>query len=202
MLKIYDATYIKRTLSFLAITLLIFIITFILAIIFSPSTETIKNIFNGIPKNVANAEGLQKVWEYILNNGFRVPFQMLILAIIPIPFLYYLNIISTTISPAIALGFAVNFDNYKGIMLTISTIPHFLIEILAFCFVASSLFKLNQSIIRKISNLLRKNKKQNVSIKLAITNLIKIYIFIALPLFIVAAFVENYLSKLILDLLT
>ena len=61
MLKIYDATYIKRTLSFLAITLLIFIITFILAIIFSPSTETIKNIFNGIPKNVANAEGLQKV---------------------------------------------------------------------------------------------------------------------------------------------
>ncbi|MDN8806850.1 stage II sporulation protein M, partial [Staphylococcus aureus] len=76
------------------------------------------------------------------------------------------------------------------------------IEILAFCFVASSLFKLNQSIIRKICNLLRKNKKQNFSIKLAITNLIKIYIFIALPLFIVAAFVENYLSKLILDLLT
>lgn len=87
-------------------------------------------------------------------------------------------------------------------MLTISTIPHFYIEILAFCFVASSLFKINQSIIKKIANLFRKNKKQKISIKLAITNLIKIYIFIALPLFIFAAFVENYLSKFIFDLLT
>lgn len=86
MLKIQDNTYIKRTLRFLATTLLLFIITFILAIIFSPSAETIKSIFNSIPNNVADAEGLEKVWEYILNNGFKVPFQMLILAIIPNPF--------------------------------------------------------------------------------------------------------------------
>ncbi|MCD8917392.1 stage II sporulation protein M [Staphylococcus gallinarum] len=202
MLKIQDDTYVKRTLRFLTTTLSIFIITFILAIIFSPSAETIKNIFNSVPNNVDGAEGLKKVWEYILNNGFKVPFQMLILAIIPIPFLYYLNIISTTILPAIAVGFAINFDKHKGIILSISAIPHFIIEILAFCFVASSLLKVNQSIIRKIANLFRKSKKQKFSIKLAITNLIKIYIFIALPLFIVAAFVENYLSKIIFDLLT
>ncbi|RIO73506.1 stage II sporulation protein M, partial [Staphylococcus gallinarum] len=46
MLKIQDDTYVKRTLRFLTTTLSIFIITFILAIIFSPSADTIKNIFN------------------------------------------------------------------------------------------------------------------------------------------------------------
>ncbi|COE12350.1 stage II sporulation protein M [Staphylococcus warneri] len=202
MFKIHDETYIRRTIKFLVTILIIFLVTFILAIIFSPSTETIKNLSKGIPSNVANAVGLEKVWEYILNNGFKVPFQMLILAIIPIPFLYYLNIISTAIPPAIALGFVINYDIYKGTMVTISSIPHFFVEILAFCFVASGLVKVNQAIIRKITNLFRKNKKENLSLKLSIINLLKIYVFIALPLFVIAAFFENYLSKFIFDLLT
>ncbi|WP_461676124.1 stage II sporulation protein M [Staphylococcus warneri] len=202
MFKIHDETYIRRTIKFLVTILIIFLVTFILAIIFSPSTETIKNLSKGIPSNVANAVGLEKVWEYILNNGFKVPFQMLILAIIPIPFLYYLNIISTAIPPAIALGFVINYDIYKGTMVTISSIPHFFVEILAFCFFASGLVKVNQAIIRKITNLFRKNKKENLSLKLSIINLLKIYVFIALPLFVIAAFFENYLSKFIFDLLT
>lgn len=202
MFKIHDETYIRRTIKFLVTILIVFLVTFILAIIFSPSTETIKNLSKGIPSNVANAVGLEKVWEYILNNGFKVPFQMLILAIIPIPFLYYLNIISTAIPPAIALGFVINYDIYKGTMVTISSIPHFFVEILAFCFVASGLVKVNQAIIRKITNLFRKNKKENLSLKLSIINLLKIYVFIALPLFVIAAFFENYLSKFIFDLLT
>lgn len=190
MFKIHDETYIRRTIKFLVTILIIFLVTFILAIIFSPSTETIKNLSKGIPSNVANAVGLEKVWEYILNNGFKVPFQMLILAIIPIPFLYYLNIISTAIPPAIALGFVINYDIYKGTMVTISSIPHFFVEILAFCFVASGLVKVNQAIIRKITNLFRKNKKENLSLKLSIINLLKIYVFIALPLFVIAAFLR------------
>lgn len=202
MFKIHDETYIRRTIKFLVTILIIFLVTFILAIIFSPSTETIKNLSKGIPNNVANAVGLEKVWEYILNNGFEVPFQMLILAIIPIPFLYYLNVISTAIPPAIALGFAINFDIYKGTMMTLSSFPHFFVEILAFCFVASGLVKVNQAISRKIINLFRKNKKENLSLKLSIINLLKIYVFIALPLFVIAAFFENYLSKFIFDLLT
>lgn len=202
MFKIHDETYIKRTIKFLVTILIIFLVTFILAIIFSPSTETIKNLSKGIPSNVDNAVGLEKVWEYILNNGIKVPVQMLILAFIPIPFLYYLNVIVTAILPAIALGFVINFDVYKGSMMTLSSIPHFFIEILAFCFVASGLFKVNQAITRKSINLFRKNKKDNLSLKLAILNLLKIYVFIALPLFVIAAFLENYLSKFIFDLLT
>lgn len=200
MFKIHDETYIKRTIKFLATILIIILITFILSIIFSPSTETIKILSKGIPDSVDNAVSLENVWEYILNNGFKVPFQMLILAIITIPFLYYLNVISTAIPPTIALGFAINFDIYKGTVITISSIPHFFVEILAFCFVASGLIKVNQSISRKFFNLFRKNKKENLSFKLSIKIIENI--FIALPLFIIAAFFENYLSKFIFDLLT
>ncbi len=170
MFKIHDETYIKRTIKFLATILIIILITFILSIIFSPSTETIKILSKGIPDSVDNAVSLENVWEYILNNGFKVPFQMLILAIITIPFLYYLNVISTAIPPTIALGFAINFDIYKGTVITISSIPHFFVEILAFCFVASGLIKVNQSISRKFFNLFRKNKKENLSFKLSIKN--------------------------------
>ena len=42
MFKIHDETYIRRTIKFLVTILIIFLVTFILAIIFSPSTETIK----------------------------------------------------------------------------------------------------------------------------------------------------------------
>ncbi|NWK84244.1 stage II sporulation protein M [Staphylococcus sp. GSSP0090] len=198
MLKIQDDIYIKRTFKFLAATLLIFAISFILAVIFSPSPETFKNVTNGTPAALDKAQGLQKVWEYVLNNGFRVPIQMLLLAVIPIPFLYYLNILSTTILPAIVLGFAIHIDLYKGSMMTISAMPHFLLEILGLCFVASGLLKVNQSIIRKISNLFRNNKKEKLSLKLAIINFLKIYVYIALPLIILAAFTETYLSELLI----
>lgn len=202
MFKIHDETYIRRTIKFLVTILIIFLVTFILAIIFSPSTETIKNLSKGIPSNVANAVGLEKVWEYILNNGFKVPFQMLILAIIPIPFLYYLNIISTAIPPAIALGFVINYDIYKGTMVTISSIPHFFVEILAFALLLAVSSKLTKLLLEKSPTYLEKNKKENLSLKLSIINLLKIYVFIALPLFVIAAFFENYLSKFIFDLLT
>lgn len=49
MFKFHDETYIRRTIKFLVTILIIFLVTFILAIIFSPSTETIKNLSKGIP---------------------------------------------------------------------------------------------------------------------------------------------------------
>lgn len=202
MLKIQDDAYLKRTFKFLFTTLLIFLITLVLAIIFSPSIESLKSATDGTPNTLDKAQGLQKVWQYILNNGFRVPFQMFILALIPIPFLYYLNIITSTVPLGIAFGFVIHFDLFKGSMMSIASTPHAIIEILGFCFIASALFKVNQSIIRKISNFFRKNKKQILSIKSSTLNLLKIYLLIALPLIIIAAFMETYLAEFLLNLLT
>src|SRR5699024_201391 len=154
MFKIQDDAYLKRTLKLLFTTLLIFLINLILAIIFSPSIETLKSDTDGTHNSVDRAQGLQKVWEYILNNGFKVPFQMLILTIIPIPFLYYLNIIKTTVPLGIAFGFVLHLDLYKGIMMIIASTPHSIVEILGFWLIASSLFKFKQFFISKINTLL------------------------------------------------
>ncbi|WP_145464415.1 stage II sporulation protein M [Staphylococcus hominis] len=202
MLKIKDENYFKRSLKIFIIATSLLLLSFTLSIIFSPSIETFKNIPNKVPSSLDNAQGLNKLWQYILNNAIRVPFQMFIFSLIPIPFLYFLNIISTSIITGIAFGFAIHIDLNKGLLMVLSSIPHAIIELLAMCFVISGLYKLNKTIIRKISNLFRKNKKQNFSFKLAFSNLLKIYFLIALPLYILAAFLETYLTDFIYNLFT
>ena len=181
MLKIKDENYFKRSLKIFIIATSLLLLSFTLSIIFNPSFETFKNI---------------------LNNAIRVPFQMFIFSLIPIPFLYFLNIVSTSIITGIAFGFAIHFDFNKGLLMVLSSIPHAIIETFAMCFVISGLYKLNKTIIRKISNLFRKNKKQNFSFVLAFSNLLKIYFLIALPLYILAAFLETYFTDFIYNLFT
>ena len=179
MLKIKDENYFKRSLKIFIIATSLLLLSFTLSIIFNPSFETFKNISNKVPSSLDNAQGLNKLWQYILNNAIRVPFQMFIFSLIPIPFLYFLNIVSTSIITGIAFGFAIHFDFNKGLLMVLSSIPHAIIETFAMCFVISGLYKLNKTIIRKISNLFRKNKKQNFSFVLAFSNLLKIYFLIA-----------------------
>ena len=86
-------------------------------------------------------------------------------------------------------------------MVTISSIPHFFVEILAFCFVASGLVKVNQAIIRKITNLFRKTKREFIS-KIIYNQLIENICIYSLTFICNSSFFENYLSKFIFDLLT
>ncbi|MCG7342184.1 stage II sporulation protein M [Staphylococcus auricularis] len=202
MLKIQDNTYIKRTLKFFIVPILITTITVILAIIFSPSAETFNNMLSDTNLNSNEASGLEKILNYIINNGFRVPFQMLILAIIPIPFLYYINILSTSILTGIALGFAISLDAFKGSMMLISSLPHFILEVIGLCVVASGLFLFNKAIINKIISFFNHDKSQTISVKVAFTDLLKMYFSIALPYIIIAAFMETYVADTLFDLLT
>lgn len=197
---IYDITYINRARNTFILAMCIIVITFVMAILFSPSMETFKSIIGKMPTNSDKIIGLKKVWMYIVNNAFHVPFQMLLLSLIPIPFLYFLNLITTSIITGVVFGFAINVIPDKGLLLVISSVPHMIIEILAISFVASGLYPLNKAIVRIVSNLFRKEKKENLSVKPAFLNLIKIYVIIALPLFIIAAFAETYLTEFILNI--
>ncbi|WP_270234849.1 stage II sporulation protein M [Staphylococcus warneri] len=201
MLNISDKQYVQRAMKWFVFSLIILIISFILSSIFSPSLDTFKNMGDQIPSSLDKATGLNKVWEFIINNGFRVSLQMLILSLIPIPFLYCVNLISTNTITGIMFGFVINFDFHKGLIIIVSSIPHIIVEILAMCFVVSSLYKLNQAIVRKISNFFRKEKKQKYSVKQALIQLIKTYLFIALPLYIIAAFLETYFTEWIYNIL-
>ncbi|AJP25802.1 stage II sporulation protein M [Staphylococcus epidermidis] len=202
MININDPNYFKRTIKIFMIAIIIFLIAFVLSIIFSPSLETFKNTSNGISSKLSEAHGMNKVWLYILNNAIKVPFQMFVFSLIPIPFLYFLNIISTNVITGIVFAFAIHLNFNKGIIMVMSSIPHSVVETIAMCFVLSGLYKLNQSILRKVGNMFRKTKKKEISFKRALIDLFKVYLFIALPLYILAAFLETYFTSFIYNIFT
>ena len=82
---------------------------------------------------------------------------MLILSLIPIPF-YTFKFTIYNNNYRNSIWFCNPFDLNKGLLMVLSSIPHTIIE-LAMCFVISGLYKLNKTIIRKISNLLENKTK-------------------------------------------
>lgn len=199
-MKILDKTMTKRIIIFFSISMSLMLISGIITYIVNPNIEIIKNI-QGLPEDKQRAEGLEKVWQYIINNGFKVPLQMLILSIIPIPFLYSANLISTSILTGFVFTLLIRVDLHLGLIGVGSSIPHTVIELLSYAVFAAALYLLNKSIIRTISNLFRKNKKTKISILKSIVTVAKVYILLVLPLSIIVAFLETYFTNFLMDLL-
>lgn len=87
---------------------------------------------------------------------------MFILALLPIPYLYLINLVVTIIMPGILLGFLLSFDLHKGLIGSMAFIPHYTFEIMGFCILASALYMLNKAITRRFTNLFRKSKKKTM----------------------------------------
>ena len=185
---------------FFCISISLMLISGIITYIVNPNIEIIKNI-QGLPEDKQRAEGLEKVWQYIINNGFKVPLQMLILSIIPIPFLYSANLISTSILTGFVFTLLIRVDLHLGLIGVGQSIPHTVLELLSYAVFAAALYLLNKSIIRMISNLFRKNKKTKISFLKSIVTVAKVYILLVLPLSIIVAFLETYFTNFLMDLL-
>lgn len=151
---------------------------------------------NNSSDQLHESTGIKKVWAYIVNNGFMVPLQMFVLALIPIQFLYLVNVISTAILPGILFGVVLQLDFIKGIEMITSTLPHYFVEIFAFCLFAAVLFELNRVIRTKFISVLKKDKGQ-VRLAKKVLGTIKIYGVLILPMIIVAAFLETYIADII-----
>jgi len=70
MLNVFEYSYIKRAIKIFIISTILLLITIILAFIFHPSEELLKQLGNKSPKRVSETHGLLKVWGFILTNGF------------------------------------------------------------------------------------------------------------------------------------
>ena len=199
-LKISDDNYKKRTLKFFIVTVLIFLISLTLSAIFSPPKESVKSIIHGLPKNITHMKGIQLIWDYIIQNGLKLPLQMFILALIPIPFIYSIILMISSVAFGVIFGFLLHLELKKGIIMTLSAIPHVCIEILAMSFMASGLYMLNKAIVRKITNKFKKEQEEKISFKLSFINVLKIYLLRALPLFILASVIEAYFPHFFIKL--
>ena len=159
MLKSFDLEIIKRAVKIFVVATICLIITTIFCYFVHPSLNELKNMGSGSDK-ISETKGLKKVWEFIVNNGFKVPLQMFILALLPIPYLYLINLVVTVVLPGIMLGFLLSFDLHKGLIGSIAFIPHYTFEIMGFCILTSALYMLNKAITRRFTNLFRKSKKK------------------------------------------
>ncbi len=96
-----------------------------------------------------------------VHNGITVPMQMVILTLIPIQYMYLLNMILTNLILGVVFGIAVQVDLEVGFQLIISSIPHSVFEIFAYCILATVLFEMNQAIRVNIINIFKKDKANN-----------------------------------------
>uniref|UniRef100_UPI002041A57C stage II sporulation protein M n=1 Tax=Bacillus cytotoxicus TaxID=580165 RepID=UPI002041A57C len=190
----------KRAINFFILGVALTVIATIITFMINPNLkEIVEGIGNRLPDKVKESTGIEKAWEYIVNNGFIVPLQMFILALIPIQFLYAINIVLTASLPGILFGIMLQADFKKGVGLIISSIPHYLFEVFALCLFAAILFELNKCIRIKLKIMFKKDKER-VSLSKKILEVIKIYIVLTLPIIIIAAFLETYIADIILDL--
>ena len=199
---VIDKGFIIRTLKIFLFSLSIMILTIVITYSIDMNVEAmIKGIDNDISRSVKQSSGLGAVIIYIVNNGFIVPLQMFLLSLIPIQFLYFFNLIYSSVLPGIVIGILLKIDFYKAIANIISVFPHTTLEILGFCIFASVLFQLNKSIRSKIRELFKKNCERTSIIK-SLHNTIKIYIFVVIPVIVLAAICEEYLRKILYSLLS
>ncbi|UXS59929.1 stage II sporulation protein M [Staphylococcus ureilyticus] len=194
MLEI-DKGFIKRTNKFflftVGVTTAIIFIFYILGLVIDD--------FSDFPKASINNEHKFKLvglFTYFFNNGFILPFIMLILSIIPIPYLYYLNTLSTVFSLGMLIGIHFAYNFMDGIKLFLGFLPHLLIEIYSLSLMLSILYVINKVIINKLMNVFRKETIKTISMHHAVIEGIKKYIKYFLPIVLIAAIIETYISPL------
>jgi len=198
--KIVSKAAFKRALVFLVIATIVTVLGTVITYFINPDLKGIMETFgNHTSDQLKESTGIKKVWAYIVNNGFMVPLQMFVLALIPIQFLYLINVISTALIPGILFGVVLQMDFIKGIEIIASAIPHYFVEIFAFCLFAAALFDLNRVIRAKVRSVFKKGKDR-VSLVEKILGTIKIYGVLILPMIIVAAFLETYIADMIFNL--
>lgn len=197
---VVNQTTFKRAVKFFLFLTFITVFTTLITYILGLNLDITKLIDSiGASKEITKVTGIQKVGAFIINNGFTVPLQMLILAIIPIQFLYLLNVFIPSFIIGIAFGIILRIDSVKGLQIIISSIPYSIVEIFAFCLLAAVLFELNQIVRKKIKNIFKKTKVKVSFISKGL-EAIKIYAMLVLPMMIIAAFLETYVADILLNL--
>lgn len=188
-----------KPIKYLGILTVVIVISAVITYIINPNlTDTLNSVSSNVPKSVSQKSGLQKVVAYIFNNGFKVPIGMLILSIIPIRFLYWIHPLFTVILPGISFGIVFRYSLAKGFVILISSLPHMLFEVFAFCIWMVALDQFNKWIRYKIS----KKKSADTNLLKELKLLLSPYIKYVFPLIVIAAFTETYIADWISHILS
>ncbi|HFO0304113.1 TPA: stage II sporulation protein M, partial [Staphylococcus aureus] len=132
--------------------------------------------------------------EIFCNNAFIMPLTSLIIAIIPIPYLYMIPTISTIFSLSMAIGIQFAYRFNEGTVMLLGILPHGLLEIYIMSILLSLLFVLNKYIRNSLVNLFKKNKVYLPKFLNVITSICKCYLIVILPLTFICALIEVFIT--------
>ena len=198
--RVVNQTTFKRAIKFFVFLSIITVLTTLITYIVGLKLDITNIIYSiGSIKEISKVTGIHKVGAFIINNGFKAPLQMMLLAIIPIQFLYLLNVFIPSFIIGIAFGIVLQIDSVKGFQIIISSIPYSIVEVFAFCLLAAVLFELNQIVRGKIKNIFKKNKVK-ILFRSKVLEAIKIYALLVLPMMVIAAFLETYVADILFNL--
>lgn len=176
------------------VTVAILILGFVVAWMIKPD---IMGIINWTDKKgfTTNKTPMDKFLQYIFNNGLKVPFQMFILALIPIPFVYYLPVALTAAITGVIfyLPFAPQVQGKVSFLSVFSgVVPHAAIELLAFIVLSAVLYRFNKA----IRSFVFKKVSADINVGDAIKKVAVVYGLVAFPLLVLAAFVEAFITPM------
>lgn len=186
-------SFIKRANKFMIFNL---ILSVLIGIIFFIIGMRI-NDFSDYPNlNLNNKvdNSLNGLIEIFCNNAFIMPLTSLIIALIPIPYLYLIPAISTIFSLSMAIGIQFAYKFNEGTVLLLGILPHGLLEIYIISILLSLLFALNKYIRNSLVNLFKKNKTYLPKFLNVIISICKCYLLVMLPLTFICALIEVFIT--------
>ncbi|WP_381410292.1 stage II sporulation protein M [Staphylococcus epidermidis] len=193
MEKLKLTSFIKSANKFMIfniiLSVLIGIIFFIIGVNINDFSDYPNLNLNNKVNNSLN--GLIKIF---CNNAFIMPLTSLIIALIPIPYLYMIPTISTIFSLTMAIGIQFAYKFNEGTVILLGILPHGLLEIYIMSILLSLLFVLNKYIINSLVNLFKKNKTYLPKSFNVITSTCKYYLIVILPLTFICALIEVFIT--------
>lgn len=138
-----------------------------------------------------DASNSQMFWVYVINNGFRMPLIMMALALLPIPFIYLLPFIGTSIMSGIVFATPmISSMDYSWTELLLDIPLNVFPETVGILILVTTASVLNRSVRSRVY---RKGVDTTTTVKQALQNSFKVWLAYVLPLMIVAAILEAFI---------
>lgn len=188
----------KDILRFSIAVIVLILVSFFLCILFKPNVlGTVHLIESKISQGKTVSKGGEqgyKFLQYIINNGIKIPLQMIVLSLIPIPYLYFAPVALT----AILTGFVLYLPTtsilgakMSFLEVILGVLPHGIVEFGGYVLLLGALYPINTWICHKVFR-----RKDEVEIfPLLLQGLIGFCC--AFLIFVIAAAIEAFFTPLL-----
>jgi stage II sporulation protein M len=137
---------------------------------------------------------------HLFKNNWIVCLQIFGLSFIPIPFLYNISLIVSSVALGVVIGLAQKVGMNLFSTIVLGVLPHSILELSLFIITALYAGKINQIIIRKLMNKLRRKKKAVPLLWEHLKETFIVFLIVITPFIFIAAFIEGYITRFLLNL--